>query len=161
MNEFEAISQPDPRHGTLITVIGTKQMARVGVARVWVAVVLAICGSAAGQQATRQVAQAELPQAPSAVARPLQLSGGVMVEAEQPGAKSLTLDDAIATALKNNATVKIRSQNERFVHGEQLTALNTLLPTISASGYARAQEIDLRALGFKPGAVKIPNVNTS
>ncbi len=105
--------------------------------------------------------QADLPAAPSAVARPLQLTGGVTVEPARPGAVSLTIDEAIATALKSNAGIKIRSEQERFVHGEQLTAFQTLMPNVSASGYLRAQEIDLVALGFKPGSVHIPNVNTS
>ncbi len=123
-------------------------------ARVWLAALLATCGVAAAQQT-------ELPQAPSAVTRPLQLTGGILIEAEQPGEKPLTLDDAIAIALKNNAQVKIRLEQERYVYGQQLTALNTLMPTVNATGYLKAQEIDLAALGFKPGAVKIPNVNTN
>jgi outer membrane protein TolC len=123
-------------------------------ASVWLAAFLATCGVAAAQQT-------ELPQAPSAVTRPLQLTGGVLVEAEQPGEKPLTLDDAIAIALKSNAQVKIRLEQERFVYGQQLTALNTLMPTVNATGYLRAQETDLAALGFKPGAIKIPNVNTN
>lgn len=116
-----------------------------------------ICLGAAAQQ----IAQADLPAAPSAVSRPLKLAGNVVVDAEQPGATSLTLDDAIAIALKNNAEIKVRSQQERFVYGQQLNALNTLLPSISASAYASAQEINLVARGFKPGSVKIPNVSAS
>lgn len=117
------------------------------------AAALSVCGAA--------MAQADLPAAPSAVSRPLRLSGGVSVEQEQVGAKALTLDEAIAIALKNNAQIKVAGEQERFVHGQQLNALNTLLPTISASGYARAQEINLAAQGFKPGSIKIQNVNTA
>ena len=84
-----------------------------------------------------------------------------MIEAEQPGATQLTLDDAIATALKNNTDVKLRLQQERFVHGQELTVLNSLLPTLKASAYVRAQEINLAAMGFKPGSVKIPNVSSN
>jgi len=135
-------------------VIETRQKGILGLAGVWIAALLAGCGSAAAQQV-------ELPQAPSAVARPLKLTGGVLIEAEQPGEKALTLDDAIGIALKSNAEINIRLQQERFVYGEQLNALNTLMPTINASGYMRAQETDLAALGFKPGVIKIPNVNTS
>jgi outer membrane protein TolC len=145
-----------------MVVIETRQEGKVGRAGVWLgtwlaawlAMWLATCGAAAAQQV-------ELPQAPSAVSRPLKLAGGVAIEAEQPGEKPLTLDDAIAVALKNNAEIKIRQEQERFVHGEQLNAFNTLMPTVNASGYLRAQETDLAALGFKPGKIKIPNVNTS
>ena len=132
----------------------------VGRARVRVLKVVALIAASIGASAG-SAAQSDLPVAPSAVSRPLKLTGGVNVEQEQPGAKSLTLDEAIAIALKNNAEVKIRGEQERFVHGQQLNALNTLLPTISASGYARAQEINLAAQGFKPGTVKIPNVNSA
>jgi len=123
-------------------------------ASVWLAGLLAGCGIAAAQQV-------ELPQAPSAVSRPLQLTGGVLIEAEQPGEKPLTLDDAIAIALKNNTDVKIGTEQERFVYGQQLNALNTLMPSINATGDLKSQEIDLAALGFKPGSIMIPNVNTS
>ncbi len=123
----------------------------------WVAAALAFSGSVAAQQPTQQLAQADLPAAPSATARPLKLTGGVTIATEQPGATSLTLDDAIATALKNNTEVKLRLEQERYVYGQQLAALNTLLPTMKASAYLRAQEINLAAQGFKPGSVKIPN----
>jgi outer membrane protein TolC len=136
------------------------QLGTTGKAKLRVSTIIAVLAACSGA-AAQQVAQADLPVAPSAVSRPLKLSGGVSVEPEQPGARSLTLDDAIATALTNNAEIKVRGEQERFVHGQQLNALNTLLPSISASGYAKAQEIDLAAIGFKPGSVKIPNVNTS
>ena len=126
----------------------------MGTAGVWLAALLTVCGTAAAQQI-------ELPQAPSAVNRPLKLTGGVVIDAEQPGEKPLTLDDAIAIALKNNADLNIHLQQERFVYGEQLTALNTLLPTVKATGDIQSREIDLAALGFKPGSIKIPNVKTS
>jgi outer membrane protein TolC len=104
---------------------------------------------------------ASLPQAPSAVARPLQLATGVVVEPERPGAVALTLDEAIAIAIKNNTEVKVRAQQEIFVRGQQLSAFQALLPTLSASGYARAQEINLAAMGFKPGVIHIQGVNTN
>ncbi len=107
------------------------------------------------------LAQAQLPSAPSAVRRPLALAGGVMVEPEQAGARQLTLDDAIQTALKFNTQIKVAGEQENYIHGQQLTAFQNLLPNLAFSGYAKAQEIDLVALGFKPGAIKIPNVNTA
>jgi len=156
-NHFEAISQPEVGHVTLIVVIDTRQLVPAVKAGVWAATALSFCGIASGQQAAQQLAQATLPAAPSATARPLKLTGGVTIDVEQPGATSLTLDDAIAIALKSNTDIKLRMQQEQFVYGEQLTALNTLLPSIKASAYVRAQEIDLAAMGFKPGSIKIPN----
>jgi outer membrane protein TolC len=142
-----------------------------------------LCASASGQQtqlaqtsiepflapphaavtavALPNAAPPDLPQAPSAVLRPLTLTGGVVVEPERPGALSLTLDQAISVALKNNSEVKVRTQQETFVRGQQLSAFQALLPTLSASGYARAQEINLAAMGFKPGVIHIQGVNTN
>jgi outer membrane protein TolC len=105
--------------------------------------------------------QPALPEAPSAVARPLQLAGGVVVQPQRPGAVSLTLDEAIETALKGNTEIKLRIDQEQFVHGQQLSAFQALMPDLCASGYARAQEINLAALGFKPGSIKIPGFNTA
>ena len=126
----------------------------MALAALWLAALLALCGTAGAQRT-------DLPPAPSAVIRPLKLTGGVTIEAEQPGEKSLTLDDAIAIALKNNSEINLQLQQERFVYGEQLNALTTLLPAISATGSLQSREIDLAALGFKPGSIKIPNVKTS
>ena len=116
-------------------------------------------GVSAGAQnvvAEVQLPAAQLPTAPSAVARPLQLTGGVIVPREQPGVLTLTLDQAIATALKSNTELLVRAQQERFVHGEILSVGNVLAPNLEFTAYSRAQEIDLAAMGFKPGAVNIP-----
>jgi outer membrane protein TolC len=94
-----------------------------------------------------------LPPAPSAVVRPLMLTGGVVVELEQPGAVRLTLDDAIATALRGNTQIVLSDEQTKFVHGELLTVSNALAPNITAEAYGQAQEIDLAALGFKPGTL--------
>ena len=108
----------------------------------------------------QRIADADLPQAPSAVPRPLQLAVAQTVVQATPRAIPLTLDEAIATALKSNANVLLRGQQERYVEGQQVAALQSLLPNLAASAYARAQEIDLVALGFKPGNIKIPGFNS-
>ena len=84
------------------------------------------------------------------------LRGGVAVAREQPGAVSLTLDEAIALGLKSNTELKVRTQQERFVHGQILSVGAALVPTLTASAYTQAQEINLVAMGFKPGTVKLP-----
>lgn len=99
---------------------------------------------------------AQLPQAPSAVVRPLTLAGGVVVVREQPGARALTLDEAVQIALKNNTQLKVRAEQERFVRGEILSVENSLLPSLRAQAYTQTQEINLAAMGFKPNTVKIP-----
>ncbi len=123
----------------------------------WLAA-LALPGACAGAQVNLSTGAA-LPQAPSAVARPLVLTGGVQVAREQPGAVSLTLDEAIALGLKDNTELRVRTEQERYVHGQILAVGSTLVPNLRASGYTQAQEIDLVAMGFKPGSVKIPGVS--
>lgn len=95
------------------------------------------------------LAQNGLPPAPSAVVRPLQLTPGVLLEREQPGAVALTLDQAVAAALKNNTELIVRAQRERGVAGELLAVESVLTPNLSVKGYAQAQEIDLAGMGFK------------
>jgi outer membrane protein TolC len=100
-----------------------------------------------------QEQQGALPTAPSSVVRPLVLTGGVEVQREQPGVVRLTLDDAIATALKQNTELTVRAQQTNYVHGELLTVGNALTPNLSFVASGQAQEIDLAALGFKPGTL--------
>ena len=101
-----------------------------------------------------QAQTSDLPAAPSAVTRPLQLATGVLLQPEKPGAVSLTLDQAIAIALENNTDLKIRTQQELLIDGRIRTTEQALLPSLQATAYTRAQEIDLVALGFKPNSLK-------
>jgi len=96
-----------------------------------------------------------LPAAPSAVVRPLVLSG-VSIPREQPGSLRLTLDQAISTALQNNTELTLRQQQEKYVHGQTLAVGSALAPNLSLQAYSRAQEINLAAMGFKSGSVKVP-----
>ena len=96
---------------------------------------------------------ATLPSAPSATPRPLILTSGVTIEREQPGTVRLTLDDAIATALKQNTEIRLRGDQERYVHGQVLTVGNALAPNLSVNAYSQAQEINLAAMGFKAGTL--------
>lgn len=140
-------SQPPAAHGTLRNVIDFNPTAGMRVAAGLAALALS-CASASAQAASEA-----LPAAPSATFRPLVLTGGVTVEREQPGAVRLTLDDAIATALKQNTQIQLRNRQVDFVHGEVLTVANALAPNLSLVAYGQAQEIDLAALGFKPGTL--------
>jgi outer membrane protein TolC len=106
---------------------------------------LALGLSAAAAGAQTQVA--DLPQAP--VPNGLKLPGNVVVERAVPGAMPLSLDEAIDRGEKRNLQMLLAIQNERMVHGELLTAENSLLPSLTAKGSLEAQQIDLAALGFK------------
>jgi outer membrane protein TolC len=77
----------------------------------------------------------------------------VVVEQPTPGALPLSLDDAIARGERHNLQQLLVIQNERVVRGQVLTVENNLLPNLTAKGYLEAQQIDLAALGFKPGSL--------
>ena len=105
-----------------------------------------------------------LPAAPSAVVRPLVLTGGVTVPMEQPGVVQLTLDDAVQTALKGNAQIVVSNEQERSVRGNILTVGNALLPNLGFKAYTQAQEINLAAQGFRAqllDSIKIPGFNSA
>jgi len=110
---------------------------------------LILCGPMGAQTQTSN--PSELPQAP--VPNIVQLPGGVKVERPVPGALPLSLDEAIDRGLKRNLQMQLIIQNERMVHGELLTVENSLLPSLTAKGYLEAQQIDLAALGFRPGSL--------
>ena len=101
----------------------------------------------------------QLPPAPSATPRPLVLAPGVLLPVEQPNTLSLTLDQAIDLALHNNTELTLRTQQERFVRGQVLSVGSSLTPNLTFQAYTQTQEIDLAAMGFKPGSFNIPGFN--
>ena len=103
----------------------------------------------------------QLPPAPSAIPRPLVLVPVLTVPAPDPNALPLTLDEAIATAVRANTQVLVAQAQERYVHGQTLTVGNALLPNLAFKAYTQAQEINLAAMGFKPGTVNLPGFNSA
>ncbi|WP_260735293.1 TolC family protein [Tunturiibacter lichenicola] len=101
--------------------------------------------------AARAQGAADLPPAP--VPNVVKLPGNVVVEQATPAALPLSLDDAIARGEKRNLQMLLVIQNQRLVHGELLSAENSLLPSLTAKGQISAQQINLAALGFKPGSL--------
>jgi outer membrane protein TolC len=95
-----------------------------------------------------------LPSAPMPNVATIKLPGGVVVERATPGALPLSLDDAIERGMKRNLQIELSRQNERYVHGQLLTVKNSLLPSMTAKGQTGTQEINLAALGFKPGSLE-------
>ena len=63
----------------------------------------------------------------------------------------LSLDDAVRRGLAHNLAVVLAEQNERIASGQRLQQLNNLLPNISAVVVRRRNQINLAALGFRPG----------
>jgi outer membrane protein TolC len=119
--------------------------------RVWAAalVCFGLLASAGAQSGAQE--KADLPQAP--VPNIPKLPGGVVVDRPTPGALPLSLDDAIARGEKHNLQQLLVIQNERVVGGQMLTVKNNLLPNLTADGVLQARQIDLEALGFRPGSL--------
>ena len=107
---------------------------------------------------------AQLPQAPSAVAKlaldarqtegaqPLQI-GTLTVERATPGLLPLTLDDAVNRGFAHNLQLALASQSEQSIQGQVLGVFYNLLPNMRASAYTRTQAINLAAMGFKPASL--------
>jgi outer membrane protein TolC len=121
--------------------------------RIWVSAAALVClglaasaGAQSGTQEKRDLPQAPVPNIP-------QFPAGIVAERPTPGALPLSLDDAIARGEKHNLQQLLVIQNERMVQGQVLTVKNNLLPNLTAKGYLEAQQIDLAALGFRPGSL--------
>ena len=106
----------------------------------------------------------DLPQAPAPTPEAIErtaaiqsyertLPAALTVEQATRDAMPLTLDAAIDRSLKHNLQVTLSRENERRVSGLRDTVANALLPTLNASAYSSAQEINLAAMGFKPAAL--------
>jgi len=95
----------------------------------------------------------ELPQAPTPNPSVMTLAGDVTVERATPGTMPLSIDEAIDLGLKRNLGILLQVQNQRFVHGQVLTVKNNLLPSLTAVAKTSAQQVNLAALGFKPGKI--------
>jgi outer membrane protein TolC len=121
-----------------------KKMARWRRVAVWPLALVLSCPGAIAQGPSKELPQAPVPNMP-------QWSSGVTVERATPGALPLSLDDAIDRGEKRNLQMLLSIQNEHMVHGELLTAENSLLPSLTATGSLEAAQIDLAALGFRPG----------
>jgi outer membrane protein TolC len=129
----------------------------------------------------QQTSNANLPSAPSSVLAQQEVAegraagsgivftapgktsgpGGITVELPLNGPLPLSLDDAIAFGLQRNLRIKYDRANQRTVRGDEYSVVNALLPSLSVSGQASAQEINLAALGFKPSLIGEFGLNPS
>jgi outer membrane protein TolC len=80
--------------------------------------------------------------------------GSVTAEPVTGETLKLSLDDAVKRGLQNNLGLREAQDNEKTLHGERNQALQEFLPTITASGDMKYEQINLVALGFSPGEVK-------
>ena len=88
-----------------------------------------------------------------AAAAPRNLRHGVYTPVSTGQPLQLSLDDAVRLALKFSLTVAVDEQNTRQIRGLQLTALNALIPSLTASAQTDTKEINLAAMGFNPATI--------
>lgn len=114
----------------------------------------AVPASSQGFTAVNYPADA-LPQAPSALASgaALRTAGGTVVPRATAEPLRLSLDDAIGLGLKQNEQLEQLRIQERLVRGQILTAVQALLPSLTAVAQTNAQEINLAAMGFKAASL--------
>ena len=114
-------------------------------------VLLATAPYAAGQQAPSVLAEAPVPQfvpAPAAPMAPVAMDSSAAPQ-------RLSLEDAIALALRNNLGVLVAGEQIQQDEGARVRAKAPLLPQVTAHALANEQDINLHALGFN---FNIPNV---
>jgi outer membrane protein TolC len=63
----------------------------------------------------------------------------------------LSLDDAIRRGLEHNLAVVLARQDQRMASGRQLQGLDFLLPNLSAQATRSRNQLNIEALGFRPG----------
>ena len=84
---------------------------------------------------------------------PRDLGHGVFTPVSTSQPLQLSIDDAARLGLQYNLTISVDLQNQRQIRGLQLTALNALIPSLTASGQSSTQEINLAAMGFNASVV--------
>jgi outer membrane protein TolC len=76
--------------------------------------------------------------------------GGVQIEQPSDTPIPLSLDDAISLGLQRNVRLVYDRAKQKTVHGEELSVINALMPSLRATASSSAEELNLAALGFKP-----------
>jgi outer membrane protein TolC len=122
----------------------------------------------------QEVPAANLPSAPSSVLRQesealakpagssliftapntTQGPGGTLIELPKSGPLQLSIDDAISLGLNRNLRLVYDRATQREVKGDELSVINALLPSLTASASSGTQVLNLAALGFKPALVQ-------
>ena len=74
--------------------------------------------------------------------------GGVAIEQPLDTPLRLTIDDAVSLGLERNVRLVYDRAKQKTVRGEQLSAVNALLPSLKAYASTNTEEINLAALGF-------------
>src|ERR1700733_6946275 len=78
--------------------------------------------------------------------------GSIVTGKATEGVLDLSFDDAIQRGLRQNLGIILQSSAEKNANGQRLEELQTLLPTVNATGSIEVQQINLAAFGLKfPG----------
>lgn len=80
-------------------------------------------------------------------------SGSVEAEALTPGARQLSLNEAIELGIEHNLALTLARSNQKTAHAEKLQLENFLLPNISVHGEVGLHQYNLEALGFRPALI--------
>ncbi|MFZ1084870.1 MAG: TolC family protein [Terracidiphilus sp.] len=110
---------------------------------------LALAGFLAGIFAE---GHAQVPN-PSSAANPFY--GSVTAHPATDEVLRLSLDDAIASGLKNNLGLKEAENGEKTLQGQKNEALQNFLPTVTLQGDLGVHQQNLAALGFGPDTIKM------
>ncbi len=78
--------------------------------------------------------------------------GGVAIEQPSDTPLRISVDDAVSLGLQRNVRLIYDRAKQKTVRGEQLGVINSLLPSLRASGSTATEQINLAALGFNPYA---------
>ncbi len=79
--------------------------------------------------------------------------GGTQVEKPVDRGLPLSLDDAVSLALQRNLRIKYQRANQRLVRGYTGQIYNAIIPNLNFRAASSAQQIDLVAMGFRPGSL--------
>jgi len=94
-------------------------------------------------------------QAPNPTSAANPFFGSVTVRPASDEALRLSLDAAIALGLKNNLGLKEAENAEKSIHGQRNEAVQEFLPTVTLTGDLGVHQINLAAMGFGPGVIKM------
>ncbi len=88
----------------------------------------------------------------------LLLAGTLAQSQQQPAPQQLTIEDAIAQALKTNLSVKVAEAQVEQAAGTRERRLSNLLPRVTADQVTRYENQNLQALGLSSPKLPIPTV---
>jgi outer membrane protein TolC len=78
--------------------------------------------------------------------------GSIVTGKATEGVLDLSLDDAVQRGLRQNLGLILQNSTVKNANGQRLEELQTLLPTVNATGSIEVQQINLAAFGLKfPG----------